>query len=476
MQDWLTARTGATPGQVALRFAGEHYTYAGLHATAGDYAAALRSVNVGDRVGVYLPAGYAYVAVIFALMRRGAVMVPLNTRLTADELRWQLQNARCTALISDDSLPDGIADGFTRYHVNQLHAQNPHPPRPVDLDAPLMIVYTSGTSGKPKGALLTYGNVFYSAMASAYRLGHLPDDVWLCTLPLFHVGGLSIVLRACLYGITVDLRSRFDANAVNHALTHEAISLVSLVPTMLYRLLDQRSEPWSDKLRLVLLGGAAASPELMQRCIDEGVPVATTYGLSEAASQVVTALPSTAMSKPGTVGKPLMFTQVRMVDEQGNDTPPGDYGEIIVKGLTTMRGYVDNPQATAQTLRDGWLHTGDIGYFDANGDLWLVQRRSDLIVTGGENVYPAEVEAVLRQHPAVEAVAVVGVDHPEWGQQVAAAVVLHTNITLEALQTFSRKRLAGYKQPRRFIFIEQLPQTDSGKIARQAVRALFHEA
>jgi O-succinylbenzoic acid--CoA ligase len=314
-------------------------------------------------------------------------------------------------------------------------------------------------------------------MASAYRIGHNPDDKWLCCLPFYHIGGLSIIIRACLYGITVDLRQKFDVSEINHALAYEDITLISLVPTMLHRLLEATSEPWSDKLRLVLIGGAATSPELMQRCIDLRIPVATTYGLSEAASQVATTLPGDAIRKPGSVGKPLLFTGARIIDENGKILAPGELGEVTVSGPTVMKGYFQNPEATTRILRDGWLHTGDMGYLDADGDLWIVQRRSDLIVSGGENVYPTEVENILKQHPAVKSACVVGIDDPEWGQQVATAIVLYPeqSVTIAELNIFCRQHLAGYKQPRHISIVLKLPLTSSGKVHRPSVQELIKE-
>jgi O-succinylbenzoic acid--CoA ligase len=203
--------------------------------------------------------------------------------------------------------------------------------------------------------------------------------------------------------------------------------------------------------------------------------VAPTYGLTEAASQVATMPPQDAARKPGSAGRPLLFTSVRIVNEAGQELPAGAYGEVVVSGPTVMRGYFNNPEATAKTLRDDQLYTGDIGYLDEDGDLWLVQRRSDVIVSGGENVYPAEVERALEQHPAVAVVCVVGLPHPEWGQQVAAAVVLREGQSLAEVEllTFGRERLAGYKLPRVVRFVKSLPQTASGKIARQAVTEMF---
>ena len=488
MPDWLKERAAKTPHHPAIVSADKTLTYQQLNALADDYS---RHFREGTRAGLLLPNTADTVALIWGAIRAGAVLVPLNTRLTFDEIRWQLQNTGCRSLFVGESLLERVPwdapkrrydlsfrefylpryDGFSRPQPNPLHDDSASRTQ----NTPFAIVHTSGTSGQPKGAVLSYNNVFASAMASAYRIGHLPDDTWLCVLPLYHVGGLSILIRACLYGITVYLQERFNVQAVNQALSEDGITLISLVPTMLYRLLNDGTPDTWHALRLALIGGAATTPQLMQRCIEQDIPVATTYGLSEAASQVATTLPGDASRKPGTVGKPLLFTQVRIVDEQDNDLAPGEYGEVLVQGPSVMQGYYGNPEATRETLRGGWLHTGDIGYLDEEGDLFLVQRRSDLIVTGGENVYPAEVEAVLRQHPAIAEAAVIGLDDPEWGQRVAAVIVLHSDKTLtaEAVQAHSREHLAGYKIPRQIIFIDALPQTASGKISRPALNNLF---
>ncbi|MGJ3239851.1 MAG: o-succinylbenzoate--CoA ligase [Anaerolineae bacterium] len=490
MQDWLEARTRTSPDQIALI---DHstpdapltLTVAQLHQRVEQACQHLiqDGVRSGQHVARLMSNDTEAVVTIFALMRCGAVFVPLNTRLTLAELDFQLNQADVAWL-----LPAGTDERLQALHAKGhriLTWDTPTsddlptvPHRQVDLDQSALIVHTSGTSGQPKGALLTYGNLFYSAMASAYHIGHLPTDRWLCVLPLYHVGGLSILVRAVLYGITVDLYPQFDVQTLNQALSTHPITLISLVPTMLHRLLEARTEDWHSAFRCVLLGGAAADKRLLDRCIREDIPIATTYGLSEAASQVATAYGEVARRKVSTVGKPLLFTEVQIVDEVGNAQPANQYGEVVVRGQTVMRGYYNNPSATAHTLRKGWLHTGDIGYLDDDGDLFLVQRRSDLIVSGGENVYPAEVEAVLLAHRAIEQVAVVGVDDLEWGQRVAAALVLANNYapSAEAVIAYCREHLAGYKIPRKIQFVRELPLTGSGKIQRDAVRALFHES
>jgi len=492
---WLTATALSRPAHLALIADGEQYTFAELNGLVEKMAHRLKAVGIerGTLAAVLLPNCADFVIVIHALARLGAILIPLNIRLTSDELRWQLEQTRCKVLIygaateqTTASLSDVVGVSFA---INAAPNETKFKRRPtplvggesfqmdgIDFNALQSIVFTSGTTGHPKGAALTWSNHFWSATASAFRLGLMPDDRWLCCLPLYHVGGLAIILRASLYGMTIVLHNGFDLEAIVESLHQNRVTLISLVPTMLYRLLNAEMT-FPDSLRLVLLGGAAADSSLIERCQTLNIPVAPTYGLSEACSQVATMLPDEAYRKPGSVGKPLTFTSVKIVDENGASVPTGEYGEVVVSGSTVFAGYYNNNEATAKTLRNGELYTGDIGYLDSDGDLWLVQRRSDLIVSGGENIYPAEIERVLREHPAVAEVCVVGIPSPEWGQQVAAAIVLKadTKTTSEDLIAYSRQHLAGYKQPRLIKFVDSLPQTASGKIQRHTVSKIFGE-
>lgn len=482
MTDWLRARTRATSHKLAVLCDGRAVSYAELDRLADGFAAGLiaRGVQPGDRVAIRLSSSIEYIALIHAIARVGGVLVPLNTRLTDEEIGFQIGLTE-PVLVVEDGGRRTTGDGrmafvplaeLTPSPVHPITCSPLHPFTPSSVQS---IIFTSGTTGQPKGAVLTFDNHLQSANASAYGIGIDVNDRWLSCLPLYHVGGLAVVFRSCLYGTAIVLHQRFDLDTFNESLDRDGITLTSLVPTMLHRLLGSRTAPWPASLRLVLLGGAAATPELLAAAWDAGVPVAPTYGLTEASSQVATALPADAQRKPGTVGKPLFGTELRIVDEAGSDLPAGEIGEVLVWGPQVMAGYYRNPQATERTLRDGWLHTGDLGYVDDEGDLFLVQRRSDLIVTGGENVYPAEVEAVLRSHPAVAEACVVGVADGEWGQRVVAAVQFLPGQTAEeaALIAFCRERLAGYKVPRLVRFVAELPQTASGKIERRRVREML---
>lgn len=481
MLDWLAYRAQVSPAKTALIFGERQWTYGQLNAKTAQLAAQLAAAGVvpEQHVAVLLPNGPEFVIAIHALARLGAVMTPLNLRLTPAELRWQAKQAGCAVVLGVDATATTAALGVRPVNLQSLPAAADAEQwcsRPLNLEARQGIVFTSGTTGQPKGAMLTFNNHLWSATASAFRLGTDPRDRWLACMPLYHVGGQAIVLRCCLYGTTIVLHPTFDPAAVAESLRRDGVTLISVVPTMLHRLLEYDPDSLClPHLRCILVGGAALSPQLARQGAEFHLPIATTYGLTEAASQVATAAPAEARRKPGSVGKPLLFSAVRIVDRAGNPVPTGDIGEIVISGPTVMTGYYQQPDATAKTLRHGELFSGDMGYLDGDGDLWVVQRRADLIVSGGENIYPAEVEAVLSQHPAVAEVCVIGLPDREWGQRVAAAVVLHAGQTLttQSLLDFCRPRLAGYKIPRDVQWVDSLPQTASGKIKRDEVKQLF---
>ncbi len=484
MRDWLAARAAASPRREALICGDERLIFAQLNDLVARECAHWQAAGIrrGQHVAAIMHSRPATVVRLFASMRYGTVLVPLGARLTTMERAAQLEQAACDWLLpeADDEplwrlAPDGgrmavyLSDELAPDQIDRLRDGQFQP------DAPLAIVHTSGTTGQAKGGILSVSNFFYSALGATMRLGHLPQDRWLCVMPLWHVGGLALLTRALLQGAPVVLQPEFDPDAVLHALEHEAVSLVSLVPTMLHRLLVRRPGKWPDSLRLILLGGAAASPELLRSSAEIDLPVAPTWGLTETSSQVATLLPAAARAKPGSVGRPLLFNQLRVVSESCETLPYDQIGELLVNGPTVMRGYWHDNPATARALHAGELRTGDLGYLDEAGDLFIVQRRSDLIISGGENVYPAEVEGVLCDHSAVQDAAVLGISDPEWGQQVAALVQLQPggSTCREALQTYCGIRLAGYKIPREIRFVEMLPRSDSGKVRRAELARLF---
>ena len=485
--DWLSHRARTAPKKVALVEAadGTERTYAELDAAVAETAGRLAAFGAreGDHLGALMETRVAFVRLVHAAMRLGAVLVPLNARLARPELTRQAEVADLTALVCEREteseavaiadVPVASVDSPEDDGVVALRKQATADFAPAgrSRDDALAMLFTSGTTGDPKAVELTAGNFFASATASAFRLGVLPDDRWLLCLSMYHMGGLSVVLRSALYGTTVVLQEGFDAEESADAIAEYDATGVSLVPTMLRRMLDGRGR-LADSLRFVLLGGAPAPDELIDRCERLDVPVHPTYGMTETTSQIATACPDEAFAHRRTVGRPLAFTDVTVVGDEGDPLPAGENGELVVSGPTVARGYYADSSATAEAFGEHGLHTGDVGYRDGDGRLWVLNRREDRIVTGGENVHPGEVVDALRDHPAVREAAVVGLDDDEWGERVGALVVPETNatLTMETLEAHCRERLAGYKCPRTVAFADELPRTASGTVERGAVR------
>jgi O-succinylbenzoic acid--CoA ligase len=446
-------------------------------------------VSPGDVVAVLLGNGLAFVDLVHALALRGVTLLPLNTRLAPRELAHQLRESGARILLHGTgplaelavraSEAIGGSRGFRRFEIEEggesalasqaAGSERLVPERPqVDPERTLALIYTSGTTGTPKGALLPHRAFFWSALGSALHLGVQPDDRWLACLPFFHVGGLSILLRSALYGTSAIVHDRFDPIAVNRALDEQGATLVSLVPTMLERVLDARGGRRAPQpLRCVLLGGAPASASLVKRAQSLGFPVVASYGLTEATSQVATQTLGCERSANDVELQPLLGTEVRVIDAGGADVR-GEPGEICVRGPTLMTGYLDRPEETARALRGGWLHTGDIGLLDAKGGLRVLDRREDLIISGGENIYPSEVESILLEHPAVAEAAVTGLRDPEYGRRPAAWLVRRSGARadVEELRRFCSDRLARFKIPVAFTFVDELPRNAVGKLER----------
>ncbi len=478
--DWLARRAALPPERPALIAAGGRWSFAELHAWAAATAARLAGLGVapGERVALLARNSAPYVAAVHAAPRAGATLVPLNIRLAPAELAWQLADSGASLLLYDEAHAE-VAAGLGAPRTAPLEEAAAPPGRPgdapalpLDLDAPHTIIYTSGTTGRPKGAVLTAGNHWWSATASALNLGLREDDRWLAVLPLFHVGGLAILLRGAIYGIPVVLHERFDPRAALDAIEGEGVTIASVVAVMLQRMLDAAGgRPFAPHFRCALLGGGPAPRPLLEACAARGVPVVQTYGMTETASQAATLAPADALRKLGSAGQPLLPLELR-IEAEGRAAAPGEVGEICLRGPMVTPGYHGRPEATAAAIRDGWLHTGDLGYLDAEGYLYVVDRRTDLIISGGENVYPAEVEAALLAHPAVAEAGVVGAEDPQWGQVPVAFVVPRPNaaVTPEQLVAHCRERLAAYKVPRRVALVAELPRTAAGKLRRAELR------
>jgi O-succinylbenzoic acid--CoA ligase len=439
IDDWLAQRAQSCPERCALIADGAAVTYAELEAEATWIARRLAAHGVrrGSTAALTMHPRREQVVLAHALMKVGAALLPLSPRLTEAE----------RALVIDEVEPMIDLDdaGLLTQNEADLPLLGEH-----DTDAICAYVLSSGSTGKPKPIGLTYGNFLWSAMGGAFNIGVDPADRWLCCVPLSHIAGLSIVVRSAIYGTTAVVHDGFDVDRVAAALREEPISVVSLVTTMLKRLLEADADLSGP--RAILVGGGPVPASMLGEAIERGATVVQTYGLTETCSQVTTLAPEDALRKLGSAGRPLLSSHVRIRD-----------GEILIQGPTVAPGRYDE---------SGWLHTGDLGHIDEEGFLYVQDRIDDMIVTGGENVVPSEVEEVLLQHPAVADAAVVGREDPEWQQAVTAVVVLapDAEVTPDELRHHCAETLAGYKVPKRVELAAALPRTPSGKLMRRALR------
>ncbi len=458
-----------TPGRIALRTADQAWSWALLEQVVSEAARGLfrAGVEPGGAVSIEARDPLAIAVLLHAVHRVGGVAVPVGSRLTdeeADRVRAEAGVAhRVRSMLFSVGSDEAPAGGDL----------------PRRLSAPALCCFTSGTTEAPRGVVLTHGNLHASARASAANLGVRDDDLWLACLPLHHVGGLSILTRGAFYGTAVLLQDGFDAAAAREAIDRGGATHVSLVPPMLERLLRAREgRPVPASLRAALIGGGPCPPALLEEAASMGLRALPTYGLTETASQVTTLSPEEWPRGLDSAGRPLPGAEIEIRDVSGRAAGPGVEGEIAVRGPMVMAGYLDDRAAGRDSLEEGWLRTGDLGAWDGEGRLVVLDRRTDRIVAGGENVSPAEVERVLASHPAVLEACVVGLPSGAWGQEVAAAVTLRpgAKVTLEALRAHAEARLSRIKLPRRLLVVPELPRGGSGKLLRRVVRDWFgHE-
>lgn len=462
MRDWLEASAARRPDGLFLATSGADLSFVAFDGLARRTAGALREIGVrrGDRVAVWAAAQPATVAALWAVPRLGAALVPLDLRLDPAEAERRIQAAEASLVVGERGLPEV---GVRSVDPEELHQGDPADPIEPDVDDVHSVVFTSGTSGTPKGVLLTWGNLEASAAASALHLDHGEADRWLGVLPLHHVGGWMILVRSARQGSTVVLEPGFDAGRAAALLREGSVTLVSLVATMLHRLLDEDPGPYRG-VRAVLLGGGPVAPALLESAAAAGLPVLPSYGMTETCSQVAT-LPLEEGRAPQRRARALSGVELRIVDGAGRTLPAGEEGTIAVRGPMVSPGYLGARRRRAAD----WHLTGDIGSLDRDGYLRVVGRADDVIISGGENVDPEEVEAVLLAHPAVQEAAVFGTPHDDWGEAVSALVVA-PGAGAEELEVYARERLTGYKVPRRWAFASVLPRDPLGKVNRAAAR------
>ena len=459
---WLAERARFTPHRVAIDHLGRELTYAELQGMADRFAAAFaaRGLRRGDRIATLTGNSPEHVAVFFACARLGLVLAPLSWRLAPAELAYQLDDSEPALFLAEDEHAE-LADATG-------HAWQPLavPPAPADHrrdvaadDDPLLLVYTSGTTGRPKGALLTHANCFWTNVGFDLATGVSGDDVVLQILPQFHCGGWNVqALLAWWKGARVVLERSFDPARCLRLIEEKRITTMMGVPAIYLFLAQSPRFASADlsSLRRAVVGGAPMPEALLETWSARGVDIVQGYGLTEAAPNVLCLPPEDALRKVGYAGKPYPFVEVRLSPD----------GELQVRGPNVFAGYWRNDEATAAAFtEDGWLRTGDVAERDRDGFYRICDRLKDMYISGGENVYPAEVESVLHEHPQVEDAAVVGVPHERWGE-CGVAFVVADGVGEDELIAFCRERLARFKVPKRVRFVDELPRNSMGKIQK----------
>ncbi|MGW1550057.1 long-chain-fatty-acid--CoA ligase [Streptomyces sp. NPDC002346] len=479
----------AYPDRAALRLGDDIVTYRTLDQRTARMAELLRErgVRPGDHVGLMLTDTPEFAFAYFGVLRVGGVVVPMNFLLKSREVAYHLGDSGARLLFAWHDFADEARTGAQQAGAeavivdaggfDELPASGPSADDVADRheDDTAVVLYTSGTTGEPKGAELTHGNLTRNCDIVANDLLQLtPDDVIFGGLPLFHAFGQTCALNAAVAsGACVTLLPRFDAEKTLAMLAGHGVTVFAAVPTIFSRLLQQPDPDAYDvsRLRLSLSGGAAMPVQVLRDFQDAfHCVVLEGYGLSET-SPVTSFNTLQAGPRPGSVGTPIRGVEMRVVDDDGKDVPRGEVGEIAIRGHNVMKGYWQRPEETAAAIRDGWFHTGDLGRLDQDGFFWIVGRSKDMIIRGGNNVYPREIENVLYEHPAVAEAAVIGLPDPDLGEEVGAAVVLRpgARATAEELRAYVKSRVAAYKYPRKVWITDALPKGPTGKIIKREV-------
>jgi len=487
---FLEHSAASRPGHPAIRLDDFVLSYADLREAAGRMSTLLAAAGVapGDRVGIMLPNVPAFPVAFYGALAAGAVVVPMNPLFKSREIGYYLSDSGAKVLIAWHTAAGEAAKGATDAGAQVLVAETAdlagllagHAPagepsgRGGEDDA--VILYTSGTTGKPKGAQLTHANMTSNAdLVTRTLLQNGTEDVTMGCLPLFHVFGLTCGLNATVAaGGTLTLLPRFDGAKALEIIQRDAVTIFEGVPTMYAAMLHapDGDPAQTATLRTCISGGASLPLEILRGFEEKfGCVILEGYGLSETSPVASFNLPDRPR-KPGSIGVPVEGVQMRLVDDLGQPSPEGEIGEIAIKGPNVMKGYLGKPEATAEAITDGWFRTGDLAKVDEDGYFYIVDRKKDLIIRGGYNVYPREIEEVLHEHPAVAEVAVIGIPHDSLGEEVGAAVALKpdASATPEELRAFARDKIAAYKYPRQIWLVDELPKGPTGKILRREVK------
>ncbi len=492
------------PGATALRYLGHTITWAELRRRVAALAGALsrRGVGFGDRVMILMLNRTEFVESVLAANMIGAIAVPVNFRLTPAELAFLVDDCEARLMITEPVLAavgssvrnitsvlstivvagnaaDAADEGLLSYQDLVNESGDPSEPLDIPNDSPALIMYTSGTTGRPKGAVLTHTNLTGQTMSGLYTHGVAVNDVGFVGVPFFHIAGVGNLLTGMLLGIPTVIHplGAFDPGHLLDVLAAEKVTGIFLVPAQWQAVCNaQQANPRDVKLRVMSWGAAPASDTLLRQMSETfpGTQILAAFGQTEMSPVTCMLLGEDAIRKRGSVGKVIATVAARVVDEDMNDVPVGQVGEIVYRAPTLMSGYWNNPEATAEAFAGGWFHSGDLVRMDEEGYVWVVDRKKDMIISGGENIYCAEVENVLAGHPAIVEVAVIGRADEKWGQvPIAVAAVTENGLRLEDLDEFLGERLARYKHPKGLKIVDALPRNPAGKVLKTELRARY---
>jgi long-chain acyl-CoA synthetase len=495
LADFLTDTAGRIPDHSAIHFEGRTVTFSEMRRRVDALAHGFTRLGIkpGDVCVQMMPSSLNWTLVYYALAKMGAFVVPVNFLFRQRELDYIFRDSEARAFIGHtdylaeatkvtDSIPDvniRIADGenlpagFTP--LNELFNEaGDFQTYATKDDDPFAVIYTSGTTGEPKGAVLTHQSLISDTKAVAAVRRTEAHDVVLSVLPLFHIYGMTHSLNISIYlGLTIRMWTSFDAEALLAAIEEEKSSILCAVPTMVNRLVElaATNPPKKSSLRFVISGGASLPVEVLHRFEKSyNTTIYESYGLTEFSPTCVEN-PFGRPTRPGSIGLPIPPFKTRIVNKNDQDLPAGEVGELCVQGSAVMKEYLNKPEATAQALRGGWLHTGDLARTDEDGYIYIVDRKKDLIIRGGYNVYPREIEEVLYTHQDISEAAVIGIAHDDLGEEVAAVIVLkpRAEVTADELRRYVKAHVAPYKYPRVIKFVDELPKTAAGKILKRAI-------
>jgi long-chain acyl-CoA synthetase len=484
----LSESAKRSPDRVAVRLDDAELTYAQLDEASARVAALLsdKGVGPGDRVGLMLPNVPYFLVCYYGILRAGAVVVPMNVLLKRREVSFYLRDPEASLLFAWHGFGEDAEAGAKEAGVEcvlvepgefeqLLGSYEPAgDPVEIDDDGTAVILYTSGTTGTPKGAELSHENLARNAEVARGLFDLDEGTMTLGALPLFHSFGQTCSMNATVAGGgTLSLIPRFDPGKALEIIQRDEVTVFQGVPTMYGAMLHhEKREDFDTSTLVVCASGGSAMPVELMRGFEEAFKckVLEGYGLSET-SPIASFNHPDQERKPGSIGTPIDGVEMRVVDDEGQPVDQGDVGEIVIRGHNVMKGYWNNPEATAESIKDGWFHSGDMATVDEDGFFFIVDRKKDMIIRGGYNVYPREIEEVLYEHPAVREAAVLGVPHDEYGEEIAAAVALKDDaeVTAEELRDYVKEQVAAYKYPRRVWFVDELPKGPTGKILKREI-------